>query len=79
VHFTPTSPSWLNAVERFFAEITAKRIRRGTFPSVRKLLKAISDYVADHNANAQPFVWTKSARSIIAKIRKCPAIYESGH
>jgi transposase len=78
-HFTPTSSSWLNAVERFFAEITAKRIRRGTFPSVAKLVKAISAYVAEHNAEAKPFVWTKSARSIIAKIRKCHSIYESGH
>lgn len=78
-HFTPTSSSWLNAVERFFAEITAKRIRRGTFPSVAKLIKAISAYVADHNANAKPFTWAKSARTIMAKIRKCHAIYESGH
>lgn len=78
-HFTPTSSSWLNAVERFFAEITAKRIRRDTFRSVTKLVKAISAYVADHNADAKPFVWTKSARSIMAKIRKCHSIYESGH
>jgi len=78
-HFTPTSSSWLNAVERFFAEITAKRIRRGTFPSVPKLIKAISTYVAEHNASAKPFVWTKSARSIMTKIRKCHSIYESGH
>jgi transposase len=78
-HFTPTSSSWLNAVERFFSEITAKRIRRGTFPSVNKLVSAISAYVAEHNANAKPFVWTKSARKIMAKIRKCHAIYESGH
>jgi transposase len=76
-HFTPTSSSWLNAVERFFSEITAKRIRRGTFRSVTKLVSAISSYVADHNANAKPFVWTKSARTIMAKIRKCHAIYES--
>jgi transposase len=78
-HFTPTSSSWLNAVERFFAEITAKRIRRGTFRSVPNLIKAISSYVADHNANAKPFVWTKSARTIMSKIRKCHAIYESLH
>jgi transposase len=78
-HFTPTSSSWLNAVERFFSEITAKRIRRGTFRSVSKLVSAISAYVAEHNANAKPFVWTKSARKIMAKIRKCHAIYESGH
>jgi transposase len=79
VHFTPTSSSWLNAVERFFSEITAKRIRRGTFSSVPKLIKAITAYVEDHNANAQPFVWTKSAAKILKKIRKCHAIYASGH
>ncbi len=75
VHFTPTSSSWLNAVERFFAEITAKRIRRGSFRSVAKLAKAISAYVADHNTDAKPFVWTKSARTIVMKIRKCHSIY----
>lgn len=79
VHFTPTGSSWLNAVERFFSEITAKRIRRGTFPSVPKLIKAIADYVEDHNAQAQPFVWTKSAKAILKKLRKCHAIYASGH
>jgi transposase len=77
VHFTPTGSSWLNAVERFFAEITAKRIRRGTFKSIPQLVKAISDYVADHNSCARPFVWTKSAKTILEKIRKCRAIYAS--
>lgn len=77
VHFIPTSSSWLNAVERFFAEITAKRIRRGTFTSVPQLIKAIAAYVADHNAHARPFVWTKSAGTILKKIRKCRAIYAS--
>jgi putative transposase len=79
VHFTPTSSSWLNVVERFFSEITAKRIRRRPFPSVLKLIKAITAYVEDHNANAQPFVWTKSAATILKKVRKCHAIYASGH
>jgi transposase len=79
VHFTPTSSSWLNAVERFFAEITAKRVRRGTFASVRQLERAISAYVAEHNTHAQPFTWTKSARTIMAKIRKCRSIYDSAH
>jgi transposase len=77
VHFIPTSSSWLNAVERFFAEITAKRIRRGTFKSVPQLVKAIAAYVADHNAHARPFVWTKSARTILKKIRNCHEIYAS--
>lgn len=79
VHFTPTSSSWLNAVERFFAAITAQRIRRGSFSSVPKLVRAISAYVAEHNTRAQPFVWTKSAKVIMTKIRKCHAIYDSGH
>ena len=79
VHFTPTSSSWLNAVERFFADITAKPIRRGTFVSVHQLKRAISAYVADHNTRAQPFIWTKSARTIMTKIRKCRSIYDSSH
>ena len=79
VHFTPTSSSWLNAVERFFSEITVRRIRRGTFASVRALERAITSYVEDHNTNAKPFVWTKSARVIMSKIKKCHAIYDDLH
>jgi transposase len=79
VHFTPTSSSWLNAVERFFSEITSKRIRRGSFPSVPRLVKAIADFVEAYNAQAKPFVWTKSARTILGKIKKCHAIYGSAH
>jgi transposase len=75
VHFTPTSSSWLNAIERFFAEITNRRIRRGTFTSVAALKRAITAYVNDHNENASPFIWTKSARTIVRKINKCHAIY----
>jgi transposase len=67
LHFTPTSASWLNLVERFFAEITRKRIRRGTFTSVADLEAAIQDYLRQHNATPKPFVWTKSAEVIIAK------------
>lgn len=79
VHFTPTSSSWLNAVERFFAEITDKRIRRGTFRSVRELQRAIVTFVAEHNKNAKPFVWTKSAATILRKITKYHATYGSAH
>ena len=64
-HFTPTSASWLNLVERFFAEITRKRIRRGTFTSVAELEDAIHDYLLHHNAKPKPFVWTKSAERIL--------------
>ncbi|HXM14019.1 MAG TPA: IS630 family transposase [Candidatus Eremiobacteraceae bacterium] len=78
-HFTPTSSSWLNAVERFFAEITAKRIRRGTFRSVPELERAIAAFVAEHNLRAKPFVWTKNSRTILRKIKNCHAIYRSAH
>jgi transposase len=70
LHFIPTSSSWLNLVERFFAEITGKRIRRGAFASVAELETAIEDYLLRHNANAKPYVWTKSAAEILAKERR---------
>ena len=70
LHFTPTSASWLNLVERFFAEITTKRIRRGTFSSVTQLKDAIHDYLAQHNADPKPFVWTKTAEAILTKERR---------
>ena len=60
-HFTPTSASWLNMVERFFAEITRKRFRRGAFSSVAQLKSAIMEYLENHNADPKPFSWTKSA------------------
>lgn len=70
LHFIPTSSSWLNLVERFFAEITGKRIRRGTFASVAELEEAIEDYLMRHNASAKPYVWTKTAGQILAKERR---------
>jgi transposase len=70
VHFTTTSSSWLNQVERWFAEITRKRIRRGTFRNVRDLTKAIGDYVRQYNRNPQPFHWVASASKIIRKVNK---------
>jgi transposase len=70
MHFIPTSSSWLNLVERFFAEITGKRIRRGTFASVAELEAAINDYLLRHNASAKPYVWTKPASEILAKERR---------
>ena len=69
-HFTPTSSSWLNQVERFFAQITERRIRRGVFKSVEELEKAIEDYLATHNTNPKPFVWTKDADLILRKVQK---------
>ncbi len=67
LHFTPTSASWLNLVERFFAEITTKRIRRGAFHSVAELERAIREYLECHNADPKPFVWTKPATVILDK------------
>ncbi|ADP69993.1 Integrase catalytic region [Rhodomicrobium vannielii ATCC 17100] len=69
-HFTPTSASWLNAVENFFSAITRRRIRRGVFKSVADLEDAIKRYIADHNRNAKPFVWTKTADEIFDKLNR---------
>lgn len=68
MHFTPTSASWLNMVERFFRDISENRLRRGVFTSVPELVSAIDDYVAHHNTKPKPFVWTKSARDILQKV-----------
>lgn len=70
LHFTPTSASWLNLVERFFAEITVKRIRRGSYSSVGDLENAIYDYLSQHNAKPKPFVWSKSAEDILTRERR---------
>ena len=72
-HFTPTSASWLNAVEGFFSAITRRRIRRGVFKSVADLEDAIKRYIADHNRNAKPFVWTKTAGENLEKLSRNPA------
>jgi len=71
LHFIPTSSSWLNMVERWFREITDKRLRRGTFPHVRSLVKAIELYIHNHNQNPQAFVWTATPEKIMRKIAKC--------
>ncbi|TXI18351.1 MAG: IS630 family transposase [Ottowia sp.] len=68
MHFTPTSASWLNMVERFFRDLTSERLRRGVFTSVPDLVAAIDEYVAHHNAAPKPFIWTKSARDILQKV-----------
>lgn len=79
LHFIPSS-SWLNQVERFFAEITEKRIRRGAFRSVPQLERAIVEYLEHHNANPRPFVWTADADLILGKVRRlCKRINNSGH
>jgi transposase len=79
LHFTPTSSSWLNMIERWFREITQKRIRRGTFTSVEELIQAIDQYIQHHNEDAKPFVWTATVDSIMTKINKCKVIYETLH
>lgn len=70
LHFTPTSASWMNLVKRFFAEITAKRIRRGSYSSVNDLEGAIYDYLLQHNARPKPFVWSKIAEDILTRERR---------
>jgi transposase len=79
LHFTPTSSSWLNLVERWFGEITRKRIRRGVFRSVPELVAAIEEYIKYHNEDPKPFVWTKRAEEIIKKISHCKAVIETLH
>jgi transposase len=80
VHFTPTSGSWLNQVERFFAEITNQMIRRSSFKSVKALEEAIKDYLDKHNENPKPFAWTASADLILKKVEEvCKRTNNSGH
>jgi transposase len=79
LHFTPTSASWLNQVERFFALITQQRIRRGAFASVPDLERAILDYLDQHNADPKPFAWTATAASILKKVARAKQALESQH
>jgi transposase len=80
VHFTPTSASWLNQVERWFATLTEKYIRRGTHRSTKQLEQAIRQYLAINNANPTPFVWTKTAADILASIERfCLRTSNSAH
>ena len=70
MHFIPTSSSWLNLVERWFAELTMKQIRRGSYRSVLQLKAAIQAFIDAHQADPRPFVWTKSADDILASIAR---------
>jgi aryl-alcohol dehydrogenase-like predicted oxidoreductase len=70
LHFTPTSASWVNLVERFFRDITEERIRRGVFHSVDDLETAIMDYLEHHNADPKPYQWTAKPDTILAKVAK---------
>jgi transposase len=80
LHFTPTSASWINLVERWFGKLTDQKIRRGTHRSTHELIRAIKDYMAHTNETPKPFIWTKSADEILAAVaRFCQRTYNSGH
>ena len=70
IHFTPTSASWLNMVERFFRDLTEKRLRRGVFKSVLELTDAITEYIRKHNMAPNPFIWTATATDILEKVSR---------
>jgi hypothetical protein len=73
MHFIPTSSSWLNVVESFFAKLTSQRIRRGAFLSVPELVDAVMAYIDQNNAHPQPFVWTATAATILEKVGRARA------
>ena len=77
VHFIPTSSSWLNLIERWFRDLTDKRIRRGTFKSVAELIQAIMDYINTHNENPRSFVWTAQVEDILAKVSRARAVLDN--
>jgi transposase len=79
LHFTPTSSSWLNQVERWFGLLTDRMIRRGTFLSVHALEQAIYDWLASWNRDPQPFVWKATADVILDKVRRCKELSETAH
>jgi transposase len=70
LHFTPTSASWLNMVERFFRDLTVNRLRRGVFRSLPELVAALEKYLVQHNKEPKPFIWTASAKDILAKVTR---------
>jgi transposase len=70
IHFTPTSASWLNMVERFFRDLTQHRLRRGVFRDVEELILAIDQYVDRHNEQPKPFIWTAKASDILEKVKR---------
>jgi transposase len=79
LHFIPTSSSWVNMVERWFRDITDKRIRRGVFKNVPELIGAIQEYLDNHNQNPRIFKWTASVEQILAKVAKCKEALETLH
>jgi transposase len=79
LHFTPTSSSWLNLIERWFREITDKRLRRGSFASVPTLIAAIEEYLSNHNQNPRVFIWSVPVDKILSKIAKCKEALDALH
>lgn len=79
VHYTPTSSSWLNMVERFFRDLTENRLRRGVFRSVLDLILALDEYVDRHNEAPKPFIWTAKANDILAKVMRAKATMLNSH
>jgi transposase len=79
LHFTPTSSSWLNLVERWFRNLTQQRLRRGSFHHVKELIHAINDYIDNHNQNPRVFVWSAPVERILAKVAKCKEALDALH
>lgn len=79
LHFTPTSSSWINVVERLFGKLTSDRIRRGAFRSVDELKRAIEEWIRTHNENPIPFQWTAKAKDIVRKVNKYRRTYSALH
>jgi transposase len=79
LHFTPTSSSWLNLIERWFRELSQKRLRRGSFSSVPSLIAAIEEYLSNHNQNPHVFLWSASVDTILSKISKCKEALDALH
>jgi transposase len=77
MHFTPTSASWMNMVERFFRDLTDKRLRRGVFQSVPEVIEAIEGYILHHNENPKPFIWTKKASDILEKVMRARKVLDN--
>lgn len=76
IHFIPTASSWLNLIERWFRELTDKRLRRGAFKSVGHLIQAIMDYIGAHNDDPKSFVWTAKVDEIMAKVSRARAVLD---
>jgi transposase len=79
VHFTPTSSSWLNVVERFFRDLTQNRLRRGVFHDAEELIMAIGEFIDKHNQNPKPFIWTAKAFDILEKVKRARRTLDNRH